>query len=148
MIRQAVAGDEPAIRACAVAAFAPYIPLIGRPPAPMTEDFTARIAAGQAYVATDAAGDLTGFILFWPEGDGMLLDSVAVLPRAAGRGIGGALIRFCEDRAQKSGLCAVRLYTNAKMTGNLLLYPRLGYRQTDRRHEAGFDRVYFEKTLK
>ncbi len=147
MIRQAEPNDEAAIRACAVAAFSPYIPLIGRPPAPMTEDFAARIVAGEVHVATDMTGALTGFVIFRPDGDGMRLDSVAVQPGASGHGIGGALIRFCEDRARETGLVAVRLCTNARMTANLERYPRLGYRQTGRRHEAGFDRVYFEKIL-
>jgi hypothetical protein len=33
------------------------------------------------------------------------------------------------------------------MHENLELYPRLGYRQTDRRVEDGFERVYFSKKL-
>jgi hypothetical protein len=56
MIRPAPPADEPAIRACAEAAFAPYIPAIGRPPAPMTADYGAAIAAGEAHVAVDDAG--------------------------------------------------------------------------------------------
>lgn len=48
IIRQAVAGDEPAIRACAERAFSPYVEAIGRPPAPMAADFGAVIAAGFA----------------------------------------------------------------------------------------------------
>jgi hypothetical protein len=37
------------------------------------------------------------------------------------------------------------LYTNAAMSENLALYPRLGYREVDRRRDAGFDRVFFAK---
>jgi hypothetical protein len=33
------------------------------------------------------------------------------------------------------------------MTENLDFYPRLGYLETQRVHEDGFDRVYFEKVL-
>lgn len=42
---------------------------------------------------------------------------------------------------------AVHLYTNEKMVENLAIYPRLGYAETGRRHEDGFNRVYFEKRL-
>jgi len=42
---------------------------------------------------------------------------------------------------------AVHLYTNEKMTDNLSIYPRLGYVEVARRHEDGFDRVFFEKRL-
>jgi hypothetical protein len=33
------------------------------------------------------------------------------------------------------------------MTENLKIYPKLGYTVVGRRTEAGFNRVYFEKTL-
>ena len=41
----------------------------------------------------------------------------------------------------------MRLYTNARMTENLSLYPHLGYVEVERREEDGFDRVFFEKGL-
>ncbi|HEX7058445.1 MAG TPA: hypothetical protein VF176_01160 [Solirubrobacterales bacterium] len=41
----------------------------------------------------------------------------------------------------------MRLYTNAKMTENLELYLRLGYREVDRRCELGFERVFLAKRL-
>lgn len=46
MIRQAVADDEVAVRACAEKAYAQYVSVIGRKPAPMLADFGAQIAAG------------------------------------------------------------------------------------------------------
>ena len=63
------------------------------------------------------------------------------------RGIGGSLIRFCEAEARRSGAEVVTLYTNEMMVENLTLYPRLGYVETGRRREDGFDRVYFEKRV-
>ena len=45
-IRQARASDEAEIRHCTEAAYARYIPLIGRKPAPMLADFAAQIVAG------------------------------------------------------------------------------------------------------
>jgi hypothetical protein len=52
-----------------------------------------------------------------------------------------------DEVAVRLGLRRVHLYTNAKMTANLSIYPRLGYVEIDRRSEDGFDRVYFEKRL-
>ncbi|MEC9102228.1 MAG: GNAT family N-acetyltransferase, partial [Pseudomonadota bacterium] len=49
--------------------------------------------------------------------------------------------------ARAEGLETVKLYTNVKMQANLTLYPRLGYVETARKSEDGFDRVYFEKRL-
>jgi len=146
MIRRAIPGDEAAIRACAVAAYAPYVPRIGREPAPMQANFAAQIAAGQVHVATGAGG-VVGYVVFYPDGDCVLLESVAVLPSAAGQGIGKALIGCCEAAARAQGARAVCLYTNEKMTENLSIYPRLGYVETGRRVEDGFARVYFEKPL-
>ena len=146
MIRQARASDEPVIRDCAEQAYARYVPAIGRKPAPMVADFAAQIAAGEVYVATDDQGTFQGFIVFYAEEGHVLLENVAVLPRAAGRGVGKALIGFCEDAARQRGM-NVHLYTNEKMTENLSIYPRLGYVEVGRRSEDGFNRVYFEKIL-
>lgn len=147
MIRLAVATDEPEVRQCAGQAYARYVPLIGRKPAPMTADFARQIADGVVYVATDDRAVFQGFIVFYAEHGHMLLENVAVLPSAAGQGVGKALIRFCEDAARQQGVGAVHLYTNEKMTENLSIYPKLGYVNVGQRTEDGFKRVYFEKTL-
>lgn len=146
-IRPAVAADEPAVRACAEGAYARYVAAIGREPAPMVADFSAQIGAGLVHVAVDDAGRLSGFVVFFPKDGGMFLENVAVQPEMAGRGVGGALIRFCEAEARRAGLATVRLYTNAKMTENLSLYPRLGYVEAGRRTEDGFDRMFYEKLV-
>lgn len=146
MIRRADPGDEAQIRDCAEQAYARYVAVIGRKPAPMVADFKAQIEAGQVYVSVE--GDaFQGFIVFFPKGDHILLENVAVLPSAAGRGVGKSLIGFCEEEARRGGLKAVHLYINEKMTENLSIYPRLGYVEVARRHEDGFDRVFFEKRL-
>jgi hypothetical protein len=67
VIRQAEAGDEPDIRNCAEQAYARYVPLIGRKPAPMIANFGAQIAAGHIYVATGDGGIFQGFIVFYRE---------------------------------------------------------------------------------
>ena len=147
MVRIAESSDEPEIRDCAEQAYARYVPLMGRKPAPMVADFAAQIAAGEVYVATDDQDAFQGFIVFYAEEDHILLENVAVLPRATGRGVGSELIGFCENSARQRGMNAVHLYTNEKMTENLSIYPRLGYIEVARRTENGFHRVYFEKTL-
>lgn len=147
VIRQASAKDEPDVRDCAERAYARYVPLIGRKPAPMVADFGAQIAAGDVYVSIDTDGGLQGFIVFYPKEEYILLESVAVIPSAAGQGIGKAMIGFCEDEARRHGFRAVHLYTHEKMAENLSIYPRLGYIEVARRSEDGFNRVFFEKPL-
>lgn len=51
------------------------------------------------------------------------------------------------ERARERGAPALTLYTSEKMAENLALYARLGYRETGRRAEDGFARVYMVKTL-
>jgi ribosomal protein S18 acetylase RimI-like enzyme len=147
MIRKAVEADEARVRACAEAAYTRYIAAIGRKPAPMLADYAAQIAAGEIHIAVDEADTLQGFIVFFPKDGHMFLENIAVQPAAAGRGVGKSLIRFCEAEARRLGLGEVHLYTNEKMTENLSIYPRLGYREVDRRSEDGFNRVFFEKRL-
>lgn len=147
MIRRAVARDETKIRECAELAYARYVPLIGRKPAPMFADFAEQIGAGQVYISSNAEGDFEGFIVFYAVGDHVLLENVAVLPSSAGRGVGKALIAFCESKARANGKRAVHLYTNEMMKENLSIYPKLGYSEVARKSEDGFNRVYFEKRV-
>lgn len=150
-IRPAQAADLAAITACAEAAYAKYVVRIGKKPAPMVADFASQIAAGQVQVAVAQSGsadeELLGYVVCYPKDGQLHLENVAVRPEAQGRGAGRALIDFVEDKARTDGLPAVELYTNAKMTENLALYPALGYRETERRTEDGFDRVFFIKEL-
>jgi len=146
-IRPAAPVDEPTIRKVVEAAYAPYVEAIGKRPAPMDAPFAILIGAGQIHVAIDENGAILGCIVFFMDGAHMLLDSVTTRPDMTGRGIGRALISFCEECARAKGAQAVKLYTNVKMTENLTRYPRLGYKETGRRQDRGFDRVYFEKRL-
>ena len=138
--------DLDAIRACARAAYAHYVERIGREPVPMVADFGASIARGELDVI-EIDEELAGYVVAYPQGDHLHLENVAVHPGFQGRGLGYWLIEHVEADARRQGLDRVELYTNAKMTENLELYPRLGYRQFDRRVEDGFDRVYFSKRV-
>ncbi|MEM9632929.1 MAG: GNAT family N-acetyltransferase [Pseudomonadota bacterium] len=147
IIRIAIKSDEPAVRNCAERAYERYVAAIGRKPAPMVADFEAQIEAGLIHAAFDESGLLLGFIVFFPKDDHMFLENVAVDPSAAGSGVGKQLIRYCEEAARREGFGSVRLYTNEKMNENLAIYPHLGFVETERRSEDGFNRVYFEKRL-
>jgi len=145
-IRAAASGDVPAIDRLTQDAYSRYVPLIGREPAPVLADHAALVAAGDVHVA-EADGAIAGALVTRRAGDALLLESVAVAPAFQGRGIGGALIAFAEAQAADLGLGAVELYTNAAMTDNLALYPRLGYDEVERRTEDGYDRVFFRKPV-
>ena len=145
-IRPAAPADVAAVERITRAAYAAYLPRIGRWPAPAEADHAALIAAGETWLAT-LAGEPAGVLVVRPRATTLLLESVAVDPVRQGRGVGRALIAHAERVAADAGLVAVELYTNAAMTENLMLYPRLGYRRVGRAREHGYDRVYFSKTV-
>lgn len=147
VIRNAEAGDLDAVRACAIAAYALYVPRIGRKPAPMVADFEAHQARHELHVAVDERGSVRGYIVCYPRADQFHVENVAVDPAHQGQGVGRALLHFADGAACQAGLGMLELYTNAKMTENLALYTRLGFQETGRRIEDGFDRVYFRKVL-
>jgi ribosomal protein S18 acetylase RimI-like enzyme len=145
-IQRARPEDAAFIRRIAIAAYSPYIRRIGRKPAPMIADFPALIAAGEVWTISEIA-DIVGFVVLRSDDASLHVENVAVDPEQHGRGLGRALLTFAEDEARRRGFHRLDLYTNAKMRENLALYPLLGWKETGRRHENGFDRVYFEKLI-
>jgi len=127
-------------------AYAPYVPRIGREPAPMTADYADLIGCGEVWVA-DEAGRVVGVLVLRPGATALLLENVAVVPERQGRGIGRVLIAFAERKARDLGLTEISLYTNERMVENIHLYRKLGYVETDRRVEDGFARVFFRKPI-
>ena len=154
-IRLAVDSDRDSIVAIAEAAYALYLSRMDKKPAPMTEDYAGRIAEQRVHVLeskeeTAAAAEgsrIAGFLVLVPEEEAMLLDNVAVSPAAPGRGFGNMLLVFAEDKARQAGYGKIYLYTNEVMTENLGLYTHLGYAETHRASDKGFNRVYMAKEL-
>jgi GNAT superfamily N-acetyltransferase len=145
-VRPAGDDDVDVLRRIATAAYQHYVARIGRPPAPMTADYDQAVRSGQAWVAVQD-GQVTGFVVLIPRPGYLLLENLAVVPAAQGRGIGGRLLRLAEDHARGIGLREIRLYTNEAMTENLAYYPRRGYTETHRAEQSGFRRVFFHKPL-
>lgn len=144
-IRPGLPGDAPAVRAIAEAAYRPYVARNGLEPAPLHEDYPARVAAGQLWVLQDDG--LRGFVVLLHRADHLMLDNVAVDPAAHGRGHGRALLDFAEAQARQAGLPAIRLYTQEIMAENLAIYAARGFRETHRAREHGLSRVFMEKRL-
>lgn len=145
-MRRAGPGDVDEVCAIAAAAYQKYVCRIGRAPAPMTADYAQAIRDGQAWAAIED-GQIVGFAIVIAQPGYLLLDNVAVLPAAQGRGIGVQLLVLAEEQARGLGLDEVRLYTNEAMTENLAYYPRHGYAETHRAEQDGFNRVFFRKTI-
>jgi GNAT superfamily N-acetyltransferase len=145
-VRPASAADVGELESIARAAYLPYLPRIGRAPAPITADYAGAVSRGEVWVAS-TPDRAVGLIVLIAKPGHLLLENVAVLPAMQGHGIGTGLLAFADARARELGLGEIRLYTNAAMTENLALYPRRGYVETHRAVLEGFSRVFFRKRL-
>lgn len=146
MIRLAREGEAETLRSLVRAAYAHYVPRLGREPAPMTDDYAARIAAGEAWLL-EVDDKPIGALVLEDTDEGLLIDNIAIAAEARGTGQGRHLMVFAEDEARRRGHARIWLYTNEKMVENILLYTRLGYRETHRAEQHGHRRVFMEKPL-
>jgi ribosomal protein S18 acetylase RimI-like enzyme len=146
-IRRARPEDRATVEAIVRNAYSVYIPRIGKPPGPMLDDYRRLIADRDVNVLEDVAGEIAGLVVLLPKADHLLLDNIAVRPDCQGRGIGRRLIAFAEGEGRRLGFAELRLYTHEKMSENMALYKRLGFVETGRGREAGYDRVFMTKRL-
>lgn len=145
-IRPARTGDVAGITSCVREAYRGYVERIGRPPAPMLEDYAAVVARGEAHVAIESE-EVVGVLVVIVTDEGFCLDNVAVRTRVRGKGVGRALLGFAESEALRRGFDSICLYTNELMTENRSLYRRVGYVEYDRRVVDGYSRLFFRKML-
>lgn len=127
-------------------AYSVYLPLLGRKPQPMTADHRQMIADNDVWLLEEAGYPL-GVLELVHEPGCLLIYSVAVRPAHQRRGLGRQLLAWAEQRAVQSGLPRLRLYTNARMTANIALYTRLGYRETGREAYMGSTLVHMAKEV-
>ena len=147
MIRLAQPEDREAIETIVRAAYAVYIPRIGKPPGPMLDDYAVLIAGGAVSVIEEADEEIAALIVLLPKPDHLLLDNIAVRPDRQGRGFGRALVEFAEQEARRQGFTEIRLYTHETMTENIALYLRIGFIESGRGNDSGYDRVFMVKPL-
>jgi ribosomal protein S18 acetylase RimI-like enzyme len=146
-IRAATAADVPAIADIVEQAYRHYIARIGKPPGPMLDDYAARVLEGVVWVLEEGAV-IAGIIVLLPTMDYLLLDNIAVSPARQGSGLGRLLLAFAEVEALRRGYREIRLYTHRTMVENQRLYASIGYSETRRGTEAGYDRVFMRKQLR
>jgi GNAT superfamily N-acetyltransferase len=145
-IRSATASDVPVITQIVEHAYRPHMQRMGKPPGPILDDYTVRVAEGVVWVIEegDAVG---GIIVLLPKSDHLLLENVAVAPERQGSGLGRRLFAFAEAEALRHGYREIRLYTHQTMIENQRRYAAIGYRETGRGTEAGYARVFMRKRL-
>lgn len=125
--RLATQPDAPAIQALVHAAYAKWVPVIGRDPLPMQADY-ANSVKHHRFDLLEAEGALVALAETVPQGDHLLLVNLAVHPAHQRRGLAGQLLHHVESLAAAAGLLGVRLYTNKLYTENIAFYAAAGYR--------------------
>jgi len=146
VIRPADADDAPRLQAIARLAYSGYTARLDRQPAPMSADYAAAVAAGHA-VVIERNGKIAGYLIGRGDQDSYFIENVAVDPAYQGLGLGGALLRHAIAEARRLKLSSLWLFTNAAMTENQAIYARLGFVETHRAMEHGYDRVYMRLSL-
>lgn len=116
-------------------------------------DVAARAAGAEVLVAVDVDGGVLGGVAHvsgpsaWADlaGDGEAeFRMLAVAPAARGRGVGGALVRACVERARATEGCVrVRLSTQKSMLGAHRIYERMGFVRTPERDWSPFPEMSY-----
>jgi ribosomal protein S18 acetylase RimI-like enzyme len=87
VIRRGTEDDAVRIAAIARSAYAKYVARIGREPAPMSADYVAEIAMRRV-VVIETAGNISGYMIAWPESDAYFIDNIGIDPAHQGEGLG------------------------------------------------------------
>lgn len=125
-LRPAGPADAAAIRDIVRAAYAKWVPVIGREPLPMRADYDKAVAEHQFDLAVEG-NEIVGMIETIPAEDHLWIENVCVAPQAQGRGIGRLLLEHAERKAIEAGRHELRLLTNGAFEANVSLYKRHGY---------------------
>jgi len=128
------------------AAYAKWVPLIGREPKPMAADYEAAVRDHRVDLAF-IGEELAGLIEMIPEDEALLIENLAVAPAFQGRGIGRLLLDHAETVAAWLGKPGIGLYTNTAFAENVALYQRLGYRIDREEPYLGGFTVYLSKPV-
>jgi ribosomal protein S18 acetylase RimI-like enzyme len=113
----------------------------------MLDDYAARVSEGAAWVLEEGAM-IAAIIVLLPAPNYLLLDNIAVSPARQGSGLGRQLLAFAETEALRRGYREIRLYTHRTMVENQRLYASIGYEETGRGIEAGYERIFMSKQLR
>jgi GNAT superfamily N-acetyltransferase len=145
--RRATSADAGVVRQITRAAYAKWIPVIGREPKPMTANYEQAVA-DHVIDLVEEDGRPIALIEVIPRPSHLLIENVAVLPDRHGEGIGDLLLRRADAIARSLGLRELRLYTNALFSANISFYAHRGFQEFLREpHVAGGEVVHMKKCV-
>jgi len=86
-------------------------------------------------------GEAAGCLRLDDPGDHLHVRRVAVRPDLQGRGVGRALMEWCQVEAKRRGHAEVRVGVRRALPGNLAFYERLGFQVTGSHSHPGYQEV-------
>lgn len=146
-MRRATPADAAAVRDLTRAAYAKWIPLIGREPKPMTANHERAVVDHiiDLYEVNDVAVALIEVI---PQAHCLLIENIAVHPSQQGKGLGDVLLNHAETIARSLHLGELQLYTNSAFISNIEFYARRGFQEFHRESfPAGGVAVHMKKII-
>jgi ribosomal protein S18 acetylase RimI-like enzyme len=145
-IRSATPADAAAIRNIVRAAYAKWVPALGREPLPMQADYERAVREHQIDLLY-IDGQMVGLIEMIVRSDHLFIENVAVSPEHQGQGLGRRLLAHAERVALARGYRDIRLLANAVFESNISLYKAVGYRIDREEPFMGGISVYMSKKV-
>ena len=145
-LRLATKGDVLAIRALTRAAYAKWVPVIGREPVPMTADYTLAIRIHR-FDLLEAEKGLIALVETIARPDHIWVENLAISPEHHGRGLGRMMLGEVERIARSLGQPEIRLLTNREFEGNVEFYERAGFTVEREEPFRGCTTAYLAKSL-
>jgi GNAT superfamily N-acetyltransferase len=125
-LRPAAPQEAGMIRDLVRAAYAKWIPILGREPMPMQADYERAVREHRIDILS-IDGRTLGVIETMLRSDHLWIENIAVRPDCQGKGVGRQLLAHVERKAAGGGYAEARLLTNAAFGTNIALYKKLGY---------------------
>ncbi|HWK45587.1 MAG TPA: GNAT family N-acetyltransferase [Stellaceae bacterium] len=145
-LRRATLQDAGTIRDIVRAAYAKWVPVIGREPLPMKADYERAVREHQIDILY-IDGRMLGLIETMQHADHLWIENIAVRPDSQGKGLGRHLLAHAERKAAEAGCAELRLLTSAAFEANVALYERGGYIIDRREPFMGGTTLYMSKKL-
>jgi ribosomal protein S18 acetylase RimI-like enzyme len=145
-IRAAVPADAASVRALVRAAYAKWVPILGREPMPMKADYERAVREHQIDILS-IEGRMVGLIETMLRADHLWIENIAIAPANQNQGLGRRLLAHAEARAAAAGRVELRLLTSSAFEANLALYRAVGYEIERTEPFMGGTTVHMRKTV-
>lgn len=145
-LRPATKEDVSAIRALTQAAYAKWVPIIGREPVPMTADYALAVRTHR-FDLLEQAGAIVALIETILHPDHLWVENLAVSPAHHCQGLGRRMLGHAEHVAHALGHRQIKLQTNLAFTGNVAFYERAGFVIEREEPFRGGITAYFSKVV-